>query len=399
MRFDCGLLAHVGDISNYPQVDEWRTLPPLLESCGYTGVWSAEHHFAYDLGITPTPTNPLLFGAFAANITEKLRIGQCGVCMPAWHPFRVAEDAATLDHMTGGRLDFGFMKGLSGKVSTNYDVLAERTRVHEKTNSDVMWEMFDIITKWWSGKPFRHDGTYFTFPYPWKNPAPAAVQDPIFYGENAEMIAIEGVPSPLQTPRPPCYTMVDSVGSHIEAARRGVAAVCWANTFEGTREVWAAYREAAADASAAGTLPAGAHSCTAMMRPTFVHETPGAAEAIMRPAINGLFANIFGLDNWLGRRAMVASDEELSDEDVAMDWYDFFATKEQNFIGTPEEVTEKLKRYESELGAEHLIMYWAMPELSFEQMTDSVKLFADKVMPHFSDAQPRGVLSASQASS
>jgi hypothetical protein len=51
------------------------------------------------------------------------------------------------------------------------------------------------------------------------------------------------------------------------------------------------------------------------------------------------------------------------------------------------------------LGAEHLIMYWALPGISFEQQTDSIKLFADKVMPNFSDAHPKGVLSASRASS
>jgi alkanesulfonate monooxygenase SsuD/methylene tetrahydromethanopterin reductase-like flavin-dependent oxidoreductase (luciferase family) len=112
MRFDCGLLAHVGNVSRYPEVQEWLDLARLLDTCGFSGIWSAEHHFACDTGITPTPTNPLMLGAYVASATRRLRIGQCGVNLSAHHPLRVAEDAALLDHMSDGRLDFGFMESV-----------------------------------------------------------------------------------------------------------------------------------------------------------------------------------------------------------------------------------------------------------------------------------------------
>ena len=397
MRFDSGLLAHVGDISEFPNVAEWLELPKLLEAAGYTGVWCAEHHFGWDTGVTPTPTNPLMHGAYIATQTQKLRIGQCGLNLPAWHPLRAAEDAAFLDHISRGRLDFGFMRGLSGKVSSNFDAVG-KPRDHDKTNGNVMWESFDIIREWWSGNPFRHDGDYYTFPGEWKaKGTPSEAMDQTIYGRDGELVALKGIPLPYQQPIPPCWVMIDSVSSHVEAARRGVGALCFGNTFEGTREVWNAYRDAANAAAQDGTLPLGANSRVGMMRPTYVARTQEEADAVMRPALNGLFGTFFGLDSWLGRQALIASHEELTEEDRNCDWYDFFQRREQIFVGTPESVTELLKKYESELGAEHLVFYWSMPHLRFDQVTASVKLFADKVMPNFSEGDSRSVIDAAGA--
>ncbi|MDE8652461.1 LLM class flavin-dependent oxidoreductase, partial [Novosphingobium album (ex Liu et al. 2023)] len=335
--------------------------------------------------VTPTPTNPLHIGAFIAAATSKLRIGQCGTNLAAHHPLRVAEDAAMLDHMSQGRLDFGFMKGLSGKVSYQFDPNTAIQRDHNKTNGALTWEAFEIIKRFWSGKPFRFDGDYFTFPTAWDGSfIPAEHRDPRYYDANGTLTAIQGLPTPFQEPLPPCWTMVDSVASTVEAARRGVAATGWAQTFEGTRERLTAYRQAARETIAAGKMPLGANLRTAMMRPTFVANTREEADAVMRPALNGLFGKLFGLDNWLGRQAMLAKTEELTEEEKTCDWFDFFRKRDQIFVGTPEEVTELLKRYEQELGMQHLIMYWALPHVSFEQQFASIRLFADKVMPNFS---------------
>ena len=139
--------------------------PHLLESSrAHAGVWCAEHHFFWDGWVTPTPTNPLLFAAYISRHTTKLRIGSCGVGLPDWHPIRAAEDAAMVDHMTEGRLEFGFMRGLNNVIAGNFHPLADRR--DQKTNNELMWEAFEVVKKAWSGKPFRHDGQYFTFPYP-----------------------------------------------------------------------------------------------------------------------------------------------------------------------------------------------------------------------------------------
>ena len=71
MRFDSGLLGHNGDVSKYPPIDEWKETVQILESAGYGGVWAAEHHFFWDGWTNPVPTNPVMFGAFAAAQTER----------------------------------------------------------------------------------------------------------------------------------------------------------------------------------------------------------------------------------------------------------------------------------------------------------------------------------------
>ena len=58
MRFDSGLLGHNGEVSIYPPIDEWAETLRILESGGYGGVWSAEHHFFWDGWTNPVPTNP-----------------------------------------------------------------------------------------------------------------------------------------------------------------------------------------------------------------------------------------------------------------------------------------------------------------------------------------------------
>jgi alkanesulfonate monooxygenase SsuD/methylene tetrahydromethanopterin reductase-like flavin-dependent oxidoreductase (luciferase family) len=391
MRFDSGLLSHTGEIDNYPYVDEWLATAKLAESLGYTGVWSAEHHFAYDFGVTPTPTNPLLMGAYFASATKRIRIGQCGTLLAGHHPLRVAEDAAMLDHMSHGRMDFGIMRGLHGKVSYNFDPAPNVPRNHDATNHEVMWESFDIIKKFWSGKPFSHEGKYFKFPYPWDGSLiPEEHRSAPWYDQDGKLVAIQGLPTPFQKPIPPTWAMVSSISSHEECARKGIGAVNWGHSFEGTREVWTAYRRTAKRAATEGALPPGANLHVAMMRPTFVHESSKRAHEIMGRAINRHFEGMFGVAN-RRRKPMLATYEELTPEDGKLSMYDFLRKRHQPIVGSPDEVTELLKRYEKEVGCEHLIMFWPLPYISFDLHASCLKLFAEKVMPNFTVQRPEDV--------
>ena len=87
MRFDSTPYYHLG--TPYPWdtlVDEMRQEARLMEQGGFTTAWIAEHHFAWD-GWLATSPNPLMLGQDLAAHTDTLRIGQCGVILPDWHPF------------------------------------------------------------------------------------------------------------------------------------------------------------------------------------------------------------------------------------------------------------------------------------------------------------------------
>jgi alkanesulfonate monooxygenase SsuD/methylene tetrahydromethanopterin reductase-like flavin-dependent oxidoreductase (luciferase family) len=381
VRFDSGLLVHSGDPDNYPPIDEWRETAQLLESTGFTTLWCAEHHFFWDGWTQPTPTNPLQFGAFMAAQTTTLRMGQCGVCLPDWHPLRVAEDVAMLDHMTDGRVDFGMIRGLNSRVNGNFNPDADRR--DQARNQALFWESFDVIRKAWAG-PFRHVGRFYTFPRPgWQDrTTPPDELDPTFFAPDGELTALSVQPTPFQQPGPPSWLMADSLGSSVNGVKHDLGVISWGQTFEATREVWAACRAALAEQWGD---EADAHERLGIMRPVFVARTTEEAEAVMRPSINLLLKHISGLTPaWNGRKAFQASYEELTDADIEMDWFDFLNDRGWCLVGSPELVTEKLKWFQSELGCEHLVKYWALPLIDFDQWKQSTRLFADEVMPHFS---------------
>ena len=86
------------------------------ERCGFDSAWIAQHHFHEDEGGLPSP---FVFLAQVAARTSRIRLGTGIVTLPLELPIRVAEDAAVLDLMCGGRLEVGVgpggnLVGLSG---------------------------------------------------------------------------------------------------------------------------------------------------------------------------------------------------------------------------------------------------------------------------------------------
>jgi luciferase family oxidoreductase group 1 len=82
------------------------SLAPAAEAAGFRRYWVGEHH-------SPTRTsNPLLVSGVVAAVTEKLRVGTGGVCLPFHRPFQVFEDARILAGLFPGRVDLGVCNGL-----------------------------------------------------------------------------------------------------------------------------------------------------------------------------------------------------------------------------------------------------------------------------------------------
>ena len=80
------------------------------EELGYHSAWLAEHHFSrYGIGSSPAA----LAGSLIAH-TETIRIGTAVLVPPLHNPITLAEDTATLDVISGGRLDVGFGRGTAG---------------------------------------------------------------------------------------------------------------------------------------------------------------------------------------------------------------------------------------------------------------------------------------------
>src|SRR3989442_13470375 len=107
------------------------------EDLGYDAVWLAELHFQKERSVL---SSPLVVGAAIAGRTKRVRIGFAVQVLPLIHPLRLAEDVATLDHLSKGRLDFGVGRSrLPSHYSGFYNPHAERLGQLEET--------LDIILK------------------------------------------------------------------------------------------------------------------------------------------------------------------------------------------------------------------------------------------------------------
>ncbi|RJO76647.1 LLM class flavin-dependent oxidoreductase [Nocardia panacis] len=105
----------------------------LAESLGYDTAWVAQHHVDPAEGGLPAP---LVFLAHAAARNTRIRLGTAILTLGLEDPIRVAEDAAVLDTLSGGRLELGFGSGgsrssfeLFGQAGDRQQVYAEKLRV------------------------------------------------------------------------------------------------------------------------------------------------------------------------------------------------------------------------------------------------------------------------------
>jgi len=129
--------------------DEALEQVEFAEELGFDSVWVAEHHSSR-YGIFPSLT-PIL--SYMAARTKKIRIGTGVSVLPFHNPIRLAEEAAMLDLLSHGRLEFGVGRGSAdyeyGNFKVEFDSRDERTR-----------EVLDIILGLWTTPEFSYNGKY-----------------------------------------------------------------------------------------------------------------------------------------------------------------------------------------------------------------------------------------------
>ena len=140
--------------------DKAQHLAQLMDRLGYDTFWMAEHHFQRE-GFECIP-NLLLFGVHLAHLTRSIRFG-CGFNVaPMWHPLRMAEDFATADILTEGRIIFGLGRGYHSREVDSFG--APSTITDSEANRELFEEQVDIIFKSFNNRSFSHHGKYYDIP-------------------------------------------------------------------------------------------------------------------------------------------------------------------------------------------------------------------------------------------
>ena len=138
------------------------------EQLGFDSVWLAEHHFHSFGGLfSATP----VIGAAIAQRTTRIRIGTAVILLPYHNPIRVAEDYATLDCLSGGRLEFGIGHGFVKWEALTFGIPLDELR-------DRFRENLEVILKAWSEPQLDHRGRFYNYhgvqvwPRPLQEPYP-----------------------------------------------------------------------------------------------------------------------------------------------------------------------------------------------------------------------------------
>lgn len=296
----------------------------LADQLGYDSVWFAEHHFS-EYGILTTPSMLL---TVVAERTKNIRLGVSIVTLPFKNPIQVAEDYALLDVLSDGRVNLGMGSGYLPHEFSGFNVSREDKAF--KFNDALA-----VIEKAWTGERFSHHGQYFQFEDIKLEVLPKQKEIPLWIGalshNGSQFVgkmgySIMGVPYVASS-------SIEELGNII------------ANYKEKYRE--AGHKESKIK------IPLALHA--------YVAETREKAEKDAKEHIN----------RYLDTRQYGRSAQ-----------FEDLEAREQLLVGTPDDVIERLKKYEK-IGCNHIMLLMNGGGMPQEKVLSSIELTAKKVMPAF----------------
>ena len=386
----------------------------LAEQLGFDYWFMTEHHFIPE-GPEFSP-NPLLAETAIAAQTKRIRLGQMANILPWWHPIRVAEQAAMLDVISGGRLEFGIGRGYQPREAEVFGRPYGATVQDQERNRAYYQEAYDIIMKAWTQPSFSHHGQFFSIPptyTKWHHKATMAyfglpkagrkVEDvlnigqPDMYSTGSPIMAatttlkeISVFPQPVQKPYPQMWEPVTSERSIRWTARNTLNAFTVPEpTSRLKRNIELYYDEAEKngwpDRLQRGPWKYGwdaeKHRGFACCR--YVHILrPGQEEQDLQRYKNALQAqwDYYGSFGF----AAVLSDVGEPVYDINMKiTADLVIDKEIAIVGTPEQVVEGIMRIKRTCNYDDFLFtaWFEGNGFSSEENEEQMQMFAEEVMP------------------
>ena len=313
----------------------------MADQGGFHIVWAAEHH-ALEMTIAPNPFSILTWWA---GETGRIRLGTACVAAAYWHPIKVAGEAAFVDLISGGRLEFGIG---SGAYQREFD------RMHPGLKQFDAWqymqEMLPAVRALWQGD-YAHEGKFWNFP------------------------ASTSCPKPLQ-PEVPVWIAARAPITYDYAVKNGCNIMSWPLTREMSEA--SLYMSRMAEAMAAN--PGKRRPTMAMMRQTALYDrkedwmVPVRAAQRVLSQFENLFKNMGDVENGFPKSIPLDQLGNRAEYDPEM-------LSRNLMFGTPDEVTAKLKLYEA-MGVDEFI-YYASLGLGHAEQKRSMELFISEVIPAF----------------
>ncbi|MFC4451457.1 LLM class flavin-dependent oxidoreductase [Halorussus aquaticus] len=317
------------DRSTTELYDEMLTLGRAIDDAGLASAWVSEHHFEEDGYLSATmPT----LGALAAE-TERVELGTCIALAPLYDGVRLAEDAATVDLLSAGRLTLGLAIGSNPTEFEQFGVPREE-RVER------MRDTTDLLRAAWSEGPLEYDAEFHDVS-PDASVTPKPESDiPVMYGGSAKP-AVRRAARVADAWCAPSALSVEGVRKRVEDVRT----VREEEDIDGEFQIY-------------------------VLQHGFVGESRDEAWEAMK---EGYF--------YIQRRyAEIFSGEEVEELDGERKQ----ELKEQAVFGTPEQVVEQLEEYRDALGDDvHFVLRTYHPGVGTDRMVECVERLGEEVVPHF----------------
>jgi alkanesulfonate monooxygenase SsuD/methylene tetrahydromethanopterin reductase-like flavin-dependent oxidoreductase (luciferase family) len=363
-------LENRGGSRSWPElVDHTRRVAQLADELGYDSIWLGEHHFdAYGTDQCP---NPVMLAADVAARTTRIRLGMAAITLPLWHPLRLAEDLAMLDNFSQGRLDVAFSRGILQPEIVNLN--AEADRRNDAASRSIFAEHLEIVRRAWTSTPFSWRGERYEFPHPtteWPSGAADAFAD-----EEGHPTGLAIIPTPLQQPTPPLFSVTESRDGFISAAQHGLGVITWYPTGRVLSGLVQAYTN---EAERVGTFVAGARPRCAILRGCCVAESDADARRIVEPEVNELFGfikSVRGLGVWLDE-----GEDPNDPQFEAIDPFDLLLERDHLLVGSPASVVERMTRIAASQGIDHWLLAFFRGE-DGDQADRTMRLMAAEVAP------------------
>ena len=322
-------------------------LVDMAEDLGLDAIWMAESHFDPDRAVL---SSPMVVGAAIAGRTKRIKIGTAVHVLPLGNPLRTAEETASLDQISNGRLDYGVGRsGLPGAYE-GYGIAYSESR-------ERFFECLEVITKAWISDRFSHRGQFYSF----------------------DDVCL--VPKPLQKPHPPIriaattnetFPLLGKMGYPIFIGVRGL-------TMSQVAEQVRTYQKSWKDAGHLGPID------VSLRVPVYVSHS---REAALRESEDSFMRQFRRLGAQLA--ASVAKEGSDPREDrafrseqlAALSWDRIQGQKVA--VGTPEMVIDQLRQMKETLHLSGVVGELNAGELiSQDKIASSLRLFCEKVIPAF----------------
>ena len=339
-------MAAAGTAAEVYDIHLWEA--QLAEQLGYGSYYVIEHQNSPISHLT----SPNVYLCAVAEATSTLRVGTMIYQLPFHNPVRLAQEAATLDQLSHGRLEFGVGAGVA-----EHEFMRFNLDFHQRR--EMTSEAIEIILKTWTQDEVTHEGKFWQF-------------DEVFPS-----------PRPFQSPHPPIWIAAHSPASFEFAAKNNYdvaqnieSDTIVAEKFDNFRRMWR-------ECNHPGPMPR-----TFVMRAVHVAETDAKAREEVeyamlnsrrhfREVVDATRIGFKGNDDSETSQGLAKAFEGMAES------FDFWVENGMALVGSPDTVTRQIEKQSELIGYDILCCNHRPGHLPTEVTQKSLKMFGEEVIPAF----------------